>query len=173
MMKTALLSLGALLLAGAAGGTATADDDSSLWRRLRSTAADYNARTWVRLETSDGAQAWVDSRDAGRLVPHNARPRRILVLWSEPMEHVAHVGGPVAYVIAETTFNCPRKFATRHNWFFDFDGRLMAERVPESEEVGSNDMLFEVVCNGAGVRETARKVTAAQVLIYEGPGETG
>ena len=168
-MKTALAGLVvALLLAG----PAAADDDSALWRRLRATAADYNARTWVRLETADGRQTWVDSRDAGRLIAHNGRPRRVLVLWSEAMEHVAHVGGPVAYVIAETTFNCRGKFATRHNWFFDFDGRLMAERVPESEEVGDNDMLFDVVCNGAGVRGTARKVTAAQVLIYEGPGET-
>ncbi len=168
-MKTALAGLAVALLLTA---PATADDVSALWRRLRSTAADYNARTWVRLETADGAQAWVDSRDAGRLIAHNARPRRILVLWSEPMEHVAHVGGPVAYVIAETTFNCRRKFATRHNWFYDFDGRLMAERIPETEEVGSDDMLFNVVCNGAGVRETARKVTAAHVLIFEGPGET-
>lgn len=152
---------------------ASARDDDPRWERLEARAADYSARTWVRLRDRGERAVWVDAASAGKLKRRAGRPRTILVLWlQDPETHIAHVGTGVAWTIAETTFHCRDRSATEHRWHFGPDGRLMAETVPAREDLAPDDLLFDVVCEGLDVRESTRKATALGVANYEAAGQT-
>lgn len=170
-MKGPLLgvAVAAVTLAGAA--SAAGDDGSD--RRLRATGADLNARTWVRLRDGGERSVWVDVASAEKLKRRRGRVRTVLVLWlQDPETHIAHVGTGVAYTISETTLHCREQTATSHNWHFGDDGRVMAETIPAREDVAADDLLFDVICAGADVRESVRKETAMGVVNYEAAGQT-
>lgn len=167
MSKLALALLAGLALAG----TALADDasdDAAKWRKLYATAARYNASAWVRVESADGLSLWVDAKSAARLVSHNRRPRRVLVLWPDSIEHVTHVGDGTRYMISDQTWDCSHGGGVREeNWFFHPDGSLLAERLPEDGEFSETDLLYQVICKGVAVKATRRWPSAAAVIANE------
>lgn len=170
MRKLAIAAAMALI-----AGTAVAESNDARWKRLEARAADYGARTWVRLRdrANPDRSVWVDAASAGKLKRRNGRPRTVLVLWlQDPETAIAHVGQGVHWTIAETTVHCRDRSATEHRWHFGPEGRLMAETAPVREEVAADDLLYDVICEGADVRESARKQSALGVANYEAAGQT-
>ncbi|MBX7248878.1 MAG: hypothetical protein K1X35_07470 [Caulobacteraceae bacterium] len=165
MRRAVLLLTGALLLAGAAA----AQDDSAAWRAREAAAADYNARTWVRLEAPDGGYLWVEANDAARLKAGKPT-RRLRILWPDSVEYVPHVGEGVRYMVSEQTWDCGRKAMTEHNWFFGAEGGLMAERNPEPGEFSDDDLAYRVACQRLRLSESRRWTTVAAVLANEPDG---
>ena len=170
MKRWATASLAALMLIA---GSAAADENDARWQRSEARARDYQARTWVRLRDGGERYVWVDAASAAGLKRRAGRPRKVLVLYEQDLQtHVAHVGTGVAYTIAETTLHCRDHSATEHRFHFGSDHHLMAETAPVREEVAADDLLFEMVCEGANVRESVRKETAEGVVNYEAAGQT-
>jgi hypothetical protein len=159
-LAAAIMALGLT----AAASAALADD--AMERRLQAHAQDYNSRSWVRVEGSGGRFAWVETRDARRLVGPT-RPRKLLVLWSDSLPFVRHVGEGVRYMVSEETFDCRRRAITSHNWFFGPVTRVMAERVPETEDASESDFLFAVVCKREPMTRGRRLQGAAAVIASE------
>jgi len=166
MSKLALALLAGLALAGSALA-ADGDADSAKWRKLAATAARYNASTWVRLEAADGRSAWVESHDAAKLMPHRGRPRRVRTLWPDSIEFVTHVGEGTRYMVSDQTWDCSRKAVTEENWFFHANGDLLAERLPEPGEFTDDDLIYQAVCKGLGLKATRRWPSAAAVIANE------
>ena len=161
IMCRAMLAAGVLALL--AGGPAVAEPD---WDKLAATAADYQGRTWRRVEAGEDF-IWVEARDAVKLARAGKGPRKLLVLWPDSIEHVRHVGTGVRYMISEETVDCADKAITSHSFYFGPDHRLMAERVPETEDAMPDSLIYRAVCEGIPVTLGAEAKGAVGVLAIE------
>ena len=158
------LVLAAAAVSMLAAGAASADD--AMERRLKAKEAELNARSWRRVEAGSEF-VWVEARDAEKLAKPGKGPERLLVIWPDSIEMVPHVGSGVRYTVSQQTFDCSEKAVTRQNWFFAADGHLMAERVPETEDAMTDELLYRAVCEGAAVTLGAEAKGTAGLLAIE------